>query len=124
MKPRVPITVWSPPPDPVDGLLADVPTTPEPDRAPEAAEQGAAPHSSVKAIAQPEAARRHEQSRAPKAARQAVAPKVHLTVYLDPEELDLLRAEQHRRQRELRGPRRGVTDASAVVADLIRKNLS
>jgi len=46
-----------------------------------------------------------------------------MTLYLDPTDVDLLRTEQLRRQQELKRPMRGVTDASAVVRDLIRKHL-
>ncbi len=121
MKPKIPIQVWTNPPDPIDGLLGD----PEPPRAQAPSPRESAPRESalggIPKIPVPPRPRIAQRSAD---ASPEVSAKVHMTLYLDPEDIDLLRAEQLRRQQELKRPKRGVTDASAVVRDLIRKHLT
>lgn len=120
MKPKIPIEVWKTPPDPVDGLLGD----PEPPRA----SASPARETSVRESA-PVEPRQANATPRPRPAPQTTesrpenTAKVHVTLYLDPEDIDRLRTEQLRRQQELKRPKRGVTDASAVVRDLIRTHL-
>ena len=120
MKPKIPIEVWTTPPDPVDGLLGD----PEPPRASaslarETSVRESAPNQPPKVSAPP---RPRPATRTVESLTETAA-KVHMTLYLDPEDIDLLRTEQLRRVQEIKRPKRGVTDASAVVRDLIRKHL-
>ena len=120
MKPKIPIQVWTTPPDPVDGLLGD----PEPPRV--AASLARETNARESPPAEPPRERAPQRPRptppTSESGREA-SPKVHMTLYLDPTDVDLLRTEQLRRQQELKRPMRGVTDASAVVRDLIRKHL-
>jgi len=119
MKPKIPIQVWSTPPDPVDGLLGDSqPPRVAASLAVEASPREQPARETPRNITpRPRPAARVQDSSSPAAA------KVHMTLYLDPEDVDLLRTEQMRRVQELRRPKRGVTDASAIVRDLIRRHL-
>jgi hypothetical protein len=122
MKPRVPIERWVPPPDPVDGLLDGAVRPPR--VVPASNERESEPRLSAPTIVAPTPIRPDDDDRRAKAAVDQLTPaRVHVTLYLEPEDMDRLRSEQLRRQQELRRPKRGVTDASAVVRDLIRKHL-
>ncbi len=119
MKPKIPIQVWSTPPDPVEGLLGG----PEPPRGAASVARETSPRDQA-VVEAPRITppRPRPEARVPDAGSPPAA-KVHMTLYLDPEDVDLLRTEQMRRVQELRRPKRGVTDASAIVRDLIRRHL-
>jgi hypothetical protein len=125
MKPRVPIEKWVPPPDPVDGLL-DVPARPKPavlvaDR--QSDPNPMPPRTTPRPTVRTASDANGQDVTARQAKASSAGERVHVTLYLEPEDMERLRTEQFRRQQELRRPKRGVTDASAVVRDLIRKHL-
>jgi hypothetical protein len=129
MKPRVPIEVWTPPPDPLDGLLDDPVPAPSPppelprlrtDNPPPAARERIAPSVAPRNQAVPKT----REGTPPPKGTEGVATRIRLTVYLGPEDLARLRAEQRRREQSAQRPVRGVTDASSIVRDLIRTRLA
>jgi len=125
MKPKIPIEVWSVPPDPIDGLLS-------PPTAPKSSPLPSSPAGRVETTAPPPSSNRAAsgdvapgpKGTGPARAEAPPAERIHVTVYLEPEDLGRLRAEQRRREQQSRRPMRGVTDASAIVRDLIREHLS